>query len=101
MVTFIGLIKSLDQSALKDYLSKVGQTVALFGGKVTARGETLTPIWNELNCEPFDSYVEVMFESFERANEWVHSPQYQNLLPIRNKGMQVTFFGINKTQKEN
>ncbi len=100
MVTFIGLIKSLDQVALKDYLSKVGQTVDLYGGQVAARGETLTPMWNELNCKSFDSYVEVLFDSFERANEWSRSPEYQNLLPIRNKAMQVTFFGINKTQTE-
>ena len=101
MVTFIGLIKSLDQVALKDYLSKVGQTVDLYGGQVAARGETLTPMWNELNCKTFDSYVEVLFDSFERANEWSHSPEYQNLLPIRNKAMQVTFFGMKKSQEDN
>lgn len=101
MVTFIGLIKSLDQVALKDYLSKVGQTVDLYGGQVAARGETLTPMWNELNCKSFDSYVEVLFDSFERANEWSRSPEYQNLLPIRNKAMQVTFFGVNKNQEDN
>ncbi len=97
MVTFIGLIKSLDQRSLIDYLSKVGQTVELFGGTVTARGQTLKPIWNELNCELFDSYVEVRFDTVERANYWAHSPQYQDLLPIRNKAMQVTFFGIEKS----
>ncbi len=96
MVTFIGLIKSLDQIALKDYLSKVGQTVDLYGGQVASRGDALTPMWNELNCQPFDSYVEVLFDSLERANEWSRSPEYQSLLPIRNKGMQVTFFGVSK-----
>lgn len=97
MVTFIGLIKSLDPRALTDYLSKVGQTVELFGGTVAARGQTLKPIWNELNCELFDSYVEVSFDTVEKANSWAHSPQYQDLLPIRNKAMQVTFFGIEKS----
>jgi uncharacterized protein (DUF1330 family) len=96
MVTYIGLIKSLDQLSLTDYLSKVGQTVELFGGTVAARGQTLEPIWNELNCEPFDSYVEVCFDTAEKANEWANSTPYQALLPIRNKAMQVTFFGINK-----
>jgi uncharacterized protein (DUF1330 family) len=94
MVAFMGLIKSLDQQALTDYLSKVGQTVELFGGSIAARGKTLTPIWNELNCESFDAYVEVCFDSVERGTEWANSPQYQNLLPVRNKAMQVTFFGL-------
>jgi len=96
MVTYLGLIKSLDRNALTDYLSKVGHTVDLFGGKIAGRGQTFTPIWNELNCESFDSFVEVCFDSFERAEEWAHSPQYQNLLPVRNKAMQVIFFGIDK-----
>ncbi len=98
MVTFMGLIKSLDQIALKEYLSKVGQTVEIFGGKVTDRGQAFTPVWNELNCQPFDSFVEVCFDSFERASEWVHSPEYQNLLTIRYKGMQVTFFALDKNR---
>lgn len=96
MVTLIGLIKSLDQSALSTYLSQVGQTVALFDGKIISRGKTLEPFWNELNCPPFDSYVEVSFDSIERAQEWANSPNYQSLLPIRNHAMQVTFFGIDK-----
>lgn len=97
MIKMLGLIQSMDPDALKSYLSQVGATVTSFGGEVVARGQTGEPFWNELNCEPFDSFVEVCFESMDQARAWAQSPAYQTLLIIRKKAMRVTFFELQKS----
>jgi uncharacterized protein (DUF1330 family) len=90
----IGLMELTDQNAFEQYRQQVGQTVELFKGQIKARGVITEIFWNELHCIPFNTFVELHFPSKEDAHAWVHSPQYQSLVPIRNQAMKLTLFGI-------
>jgi uncharacterized protein (DUF1330 family) len=90
----IGLMDLTDPRAFEKYREQVGQTVALYQGRIEARGVITEIFWNELQCMPCSTYVELNFPSKEDAHAWAHSPQYQSLVPIRNQAMKLTLFGI-------
>lgn len=88
----IGLIQIQDAEAFEKYRNQVGDTVALYQGKISSRGAFDTFLWNELHCEPFQAMVELEFPDLERAQSWAHSKEYQSLLAIRSKAMKLTLF---------
>ena len=90
----IGLIKVLNQGAFETYRSQVGQTVALYQGRVIFRGKQKFMPWNELQINEFDDCVELDFPSLEDAKRWAVSPEYAALLPVRHKAMSLTLFGV-------
>ena len=90
----IGLIKVLSQEAFEAYRSQVGQTVALYQGRVVFRGKQKFMPWNELQINKFDDCVELDFPSLEDAKRWAVSPEYAALLPVRHKAMSLTLFGV-------
>ena len=94
MVKVIGLIELNDQSAFEQYRSQVGQTVELYKGSISSRGAVVEQFWNELNCAPFSSFVELDFPSPEAAHTWANSAEYQSLVPIRSKAMKLTLFSV-------
>ena len=91
-VKVIGLIELTDQNAFEQYRSRVGQTVELYKGSIQNRGSVTEVFWNELNCARFNAFVELTFPSQQDAQAWVHSPEYQDLVAIRNKAMKLTLF---------
>ena len=91
-VKVIGLIELTDQNAFEQYRKQVGQTVELYKGSILHRGSVNEVFWNELNCARFNAFVELTFPSPEDAQAWVHSPEYQDLVAIRNKAMKLTLF---------
>jgi uncharacterized protein (DUF1330 family) len=93
-IKVIGLMELRDPNAFEDYRKQVGQTVELYKGIIYARGVITEILWNELNCNPFSTYVELHFPSQEDAHAWAKSPQYQALVPIRNQAMKLTLFGV-------
>jgi uncharacterized protein (DUF1330 family) len=90
----IGLMELTDQNAFEEYRRQVGQTVELHKGLIYARGTITEIFWNELNCNPFSTYVELHFPSQEDAHTWVNSPQYQALVSVRSQAMKLTLFGV-------
>jgi uncharacterized protein (DUF1330 family) len=93
-VKVIGLMELQDQEAFRQYRSQVGLTVEHYRGSIQARGAVTELFWNELECAPFSTFVELSFPSSEDAHAWAHSPEYQALVTTRNKAMQLTLFGI-------
>ncbi|CAM3696115.1 DUF1330 domain-containing protein [Polynucleobacter antarcticus] len=91
----IGLIQLSNPSAFEEYRSQVGETVALYQGKITSRGSVEAIYWNELECTPFSAYVELEFPDTALAQTWVSSPEYQSLLAIRHQAMKLTLFSVN------
>lgn len=91
----IGLIRLQDLAAFEIYRSQVGATVAQYNGSVTARGSCDKLYWNELDCGEFNAYVELNFPTAEDADRWANSPEYQAIVPIRNKAMSLTLFRVN------
>ena len=93
-IKVIGLIQLNDLEAFEEYRSQVWDTLALYQGKIASRGSFNSFLWNELGCESFSAYVELEFPSRKESEAWAHSPEYQNLLPIRNKAMKLTLFSV-------
>jgi len=94
MVKVIGLIELRDEGAFEQYRSQVGQTVELYKGSINNRGSVVDVFWNELGCAPFSAFVELEFPSTKDAETWANSPEYQALVPIRNKAMKLTLLSI-------
>jgi uncharacterized protein (DUF1330 family) len=90
----IGLIQLNDPKAFEEYRSQVGDTVALYHGKITSRGSFNSFFWNELNCDSFNAFVELEFPDLEHSRSWANSPEYQSLLAIRSKAMKLTLFSV-------
>jgi uncharacterized protein (DUF1330 family) len=93
-IKVIGLIELKDLEAFEEYRSQVGNTVALYQGKIVSRGTLNTLLWNELECGSFSAFVELEFPNLERSQAWANSPEYQSLLSIRSKAMKLTLFSV-------
>jgi uncharacterized protein (DUF1330 family) len=93
-IKVIGLIQLNDLEAFEEYRSQVGDTVALYQGRIASRGSFNNFLWNELECSSFSGFVELEFPDLECSQSWASSPEYQNLLPIRSQAMKLTLFSV-------
>lgn len=94
MIKVIGLIALKDTAAFDQYRAQVGATVARYGGVVNFRGRLVATYWNELPCPDFNAFVELEFADLSAAQRWADSPEYQALVPIRQKAMDLTLLGM-------
>ena len=95
-IKVIGLIQLNDLEAFEEYRAQVGDTVALYQGKITSRGSFNTFLWNELKCDSFSAFVELEFPDLELSQSWAKSSEYQGLLAIRSKAMKLTLFAVSQ-----
>ena len=93
-IKVIGLIQLSDVEAFEQYRTKVGDTVALYQGKIASRGSFNQFFWNELGCDSFSAYVELEFPDVEHSKAWANNPEYQSLITIRSKAMKLTLFSV-------
>lgn len=93
-IKVIGLIQLNNIEAFEEYRSQVGDTVALYQGRIASRGSFNTFLWNELDCGSFNAFVELEFPDLEHSQSWASSPEYQGLLPIRTQAMKLTLFSV-------
>ena len=93
-IKVIGLIQLNDVEAFEQYRSKVGDTVALYQGKIVSRGSFNQFFWNELGCNSCSAYGELEFPDVEHSKAWATSPEYQSLVAIRSKAMKLTLFSV-------
>ena len=91
-VKLIGLIKIQDHMAFEEYRAQVSQTIAIYQGSIASRGKISNIFWNELNCEKFESFVEIIFPTQELANDWADSPEYRKIISVRSQAMSITLF---------
>jgi len=93
-VHVIGIFKIQNPKDFDDYRVQVGATIELYKGRIVRRGVCNSPLWNQLNAAPFDTFVELSFPSLEDAKRWANSPEYSALLPVRERAMQLTLFPV-------
>jgi len=93
-VKIIGLINLKDSPAFEQYRNKVGETVALYGGTVAARGTVDKTYWNELPCGDFSAFVELSFPTAEQSDRWAASPEYRAIVAVRKEAMDLTLFRV-------
>ena len=83
----IGQIHVKDAEAWKQYRSRVGATIAQYGGELLFRGQQQRLLSGEMSHE---SMVALRFENIDAANRWHDSTEYQALVPIRDRAADVT-----------
>jgi uncharacterized protein (DUF1330 family) len=93
-IKIISLIRLKDPLAFDVYRNQVGTTVERYGGQIIARGAVDKIYWNELACPPFEAYVELSFPSAADADRWADSPEYQAIVPVREKAMELVLFRV-------
>ncbi len=76
-----------EKNSLQQYADSVPETLTNYFGKVIAKGDA------EQLHGTFDYQIQVIlsFPSKEHAANWYHSPEYQQLIEIRNTGMDSQF----------
>ena len=83
----VGRIVVRDRTAWEDYRSRVGATIARHGGEVIFRGAT-TEVFSGHADEALT--VAIRFADIAAARAWHDSPDYQALVPLRERGADVT-----------
>jgi uncharacterized protein (DUF1330 family) len=79
-----------DPQAYSEYSAQVPATLAKYGGKFIVRGGQ--PEVKE--GSPLPRVVVIEFANSEQANTWYHSPEYQAILPIRQRNARTSFLVI-------
>ena len=77
---FIFDIRVTDPEAYAPYRERSGATVEAYGGRYLVRGGAHEVVEGDWDTQRI---VVVEFPSVERAREWYHSPEYQEIAPIR------------------
>jgi uncharacterized protein (DUF1330 family) len=72
----------------KEYGPKVPATLQPYGGRFLVRGGKLT----NLEGDAPGRFVIIEFDSLQHAQKWYQSPEYQRLIPIRQKASKSTLF---------
>lgn len=75
-------IKVLNRELYLQYIARVPEIVREFGGKYYARGGKITPLMGDWRPERI---IMVEFPSMQLLEKWLHSPQYRQIAPLREK----------------
>lgn len=88
---YVGLIRVRDALRWQEYIDLVGATVAQYGGRVLFRGANGQIMAGKqlVGTTPFDRVVTLQFTDEAAARRWHDSPEYQRLVPIRDRGADV------------
>ena len=86
-VYVIGQITVRDATRWQDYLSRVGATIAQYGGDIQFRGG-LSRIF--AGDSAGEKVVVIKFADQAAADRWHDSPEYQALIPLRDAAADVT-----------
>jgi len=84
----IASVEVLDEKEYERYRQEVPSTLAEYGGRFLVRGGTVEML--EGDWEPHRVVV-LEFDTVERARAWYYSPEYQRILPIRQRNSRTGF----------
>jgi uncharacterized protein (DUF1330 family) len=79
-----------DPQAYGEYTRQVPGTLAQYGGHFIVRGGEP----QVFEGSPLPRMVVIEFPSVEQADAWYHSPEYQAILPIRQRNARTSFLVI-------
>jgi len=72
---------------LQEYSAKAASTISAFEGEFLVKGKALP-----LNGKPHPEYqVIIAFPEKQKAEAWYASPHYQQLISLRDQGMEANF----------
>jgi len=84
----------LDREKYGEYIQKVPETVARFGGTYLARGGEVTVIAGDWSPARL---ILIEFESVDRFQAWFNSPEYREVAPLREASAKVNAIVIEGT----
>lgn len=87
----IAEVEVLNPAEYERYRQRVPATIEKYGGRFIARGGRVEVL--ESDWQPHRMVI-IEFASVERAREWYHSPDYQEVLPIRQRNSRAGFVAI-------
>lgn len=82
----VGRIRVKDGGAWEEYRGRVGATIRQYGGEVLFRGAAARVL---SGAADHDRVVALRFETVDAAKRWHDSPEYQALVPLRDRGAEV------------
>lgn len=77
----------IHEDSLKQYIAAVPSTLMRYDGKFLIRGKSESL----LGSSDYGTVAILEFPSKQRARDWYFSPEYQALIPLRDKGMRSQF----------
>ena len=83
----VGQIQVKDPAAWEQYRSRVGATIAQYGGELLFRGASQQHF---AGSGDHHGLVALRFHDLEAARRWHDSPEYQALSPLRDRGASVS-----------
>ncbi len=93
----IGDIEVTDRPAFQEYRDRVGATVEHYGGRFVVRGGRVNS--KEGDWQP-RLVVMLEFPSFEQAERWYNSTEYQPLIAMREKAARTHLIIAEGTERE-
>lgn len=82
----VGTIRVTDPLRWAQYVDRVGATFAPFGGRVLFRGTPAAALSGDAHG---DRIVVIEFPDVASATRWHDSPEYQQLIGVRDAGAEV------------
>lgn len=73
-------IEVVDRDAYADYMARIPEVVAKYGGRYLVRSEAVVPLTG--NWQP-ERLIVLEFPSLDAMTRWSFSPEYLELAPIR------------------
>ncbi len=88
---YVGLIRVKDLVAWNEYVNLVAATVHRYGGEVLFRGTKgqMVAGGHLADVIPLEHVVTLHFPNDADAKGWYDSPEYQSLIPLRDRGADV------------
>ena len=83
--------KVKDAESFRTYGQRAPATVTQYGGKFLVRGAKPENLKGDVPGGPF---LVIAFESAEQARKWASSPEYSELIPLRDQGAETRAFII-------
>jgi uncharacterized protein (DUF1330 family) len=93
---YVAEFELTDPEGIRPYSAGVAATFEPFGGRFIVRGGEIAALEGE---RPKGRLVVIAFDSVERAQAWYNSPDYQKLIPIRQRSGNSRTFIVEGTAK--
>lgn len=87
-----------DKKKFDEYLSKVSKTIKAYGGKSVVRGNFSGVVSGARDLHQLGAVA--TFPSLKSIDDWYNSSEYQELIPIRNQGADITIVKYSVPKKQ-
>lgn len=91
MPGYVGTLLDIhDQGRFREYLAGVAPTLARHGGRIAMRGPIVEVPEGHLDTQEDTRLVLIEFPSLQAAREWYESPEYKELIKLREEPVAST-----------